>query len=304
MMARGARRPVRSVPPRVARPSGSGRGPRGGSRTGALSRYRQVVASVPVAGLLLGAAFFGGSWLVGHTWRQPVDQPATGSLVDVLDTTALTVPADRGTTGTRTRGGIHGSTGAPLVQPDPRWVSRIAARTGIPVVALRAYGRASILAASDRPECHVGWTTLAAIGQVESAHGTVGGVRLLRNGRSSRPIIGPALDGQDGVTALRSDAEGLRLHGDATWDHAVGPMQFLTSSWQRFGADADADGVADPTDIDDAAWGAARHLCAGGTDLRDGRAWARAVLGYNASDVYVRRVLDLAEGYARSAARR
>ncbi|WP_323101422.1 murein transglycosylase [Intrasporangium sp. YIM S08009] len=258
-----------------------------------------------MAGLVLGAAFFGASWLVGHGARAPVEQPATGSLVDVVDTSALTAPADRGTTERSSRAGAHGSTGGALVvQPDPQWVSRISARTGIPAVALRAYGRASILGAADLPDCHVGWTTLAAIGQVESAHGTVGGGRLLRSGRTSKPIVGPALDGQDGFAALRSDADGVRLHGDATWDHAVGPMQFLTSSWQRFGADADADGVADPADIDDAAWGAARHLCAGGADLRDGRAWTRAILGYNASDAYVRRVLDLAEGYARSAARR
>jgi membrane-bound lytic murein transglycosylase B len=248
-----------------------------------------------VAGLLLGVACLGASWAVGH--GLPVDQPATGSLVDVVDTTPLTAPAERSTRADR-----HGGKGGTLlVQPDPRWVSRISARTEIPVVALRAYGRASILAAADLPDCHVGWTTLAAIGQVESAHGAVGGGRLLRSGRTSKPVVGPALDGQDGVAALRSDAEGMRLHGDATWDHAVGPMQFLTSSWQRFGADADADGVADPTDIDDAAWGAARHLCTGGADLRDGRSWARAVLGYNASDAYVRRVLDTAEGYARAA---
>lgn len=246
----------------------------------------------------LGLAVLGASWVVGHGLQRPVEQPATGSLVEVVDTAPLTAPAERAVG----RPAGRGSYGP--VQLYPTWVSRISARTGIPVVALRAYGRASILAATDLPGCHVGWTTLAAIGRVESVHGAVGGGHLLKNGRTSRPIVGPALDGQDGVAALRSDTAGVRLHGDATWDHAVGPMQFLTSSWQRFGADADADGVADPTDIDDAAWGAARHLCTGGVDLRDGRAWARAVFGYNASDAYVQRVLDTAGGYARAAAPR
>lgn len=246
----------------------------------------------------LGVAVLGASWVLAHGLVMPVEQPATGSLVDVVDTTPLTAPAERA----EGRSAGKGRTG--LVAPDPTWMSRIAARTGIPVVALRAYGRASILAAADLPRCHVGWTTLAAIGSVESAHGAVGGGRLLKDGRTSRPVVGPALDGQGGVAALRPDAAGVRLHGDVTWDHAVGPMQFLTSSWQRFGADADADGVADPTDIDDAAWGAARHLCTGGIDLRDGRAWAGAVFRYNASDAYVRRVLDIADGYARAAARR
>ena len=247
----------------------------------------------------VGLAVLGACWVVGHGLQMPMDQPATGSLVDVVDTTPLTAPAERAP-------GRSGGKGAATVsvQPDPIWVSRISSRTGIPVVALRAYGRASILAVAHLPDCHVGWTTLAAVGRVESVHGTLGGGRLLKSGRTSRPIVGPALDGQGGVASLRPDATGIRLHGDPTWDHAVGPMQFLTSSWERFGADADADGVADPTDIDDAAWGAARHLCAGGADLSDGRAWARAIFGYNASDAYVRRVLDIADDYARAAARR
>ncbi len=247
----------------------------------------------------MGLAVLGACWVIGQGLQMPVDQPAARSLVDVVDTTALTAPAQRA------HGRSAGTGPFPVsTQPDPTWVSRISERTGIPHVALRAYGRASILAAAELPDCHVGWTTLAAIGRVESVHGTLGGSRLLRNGRTSESIVGPALDGHHGVAALRSDAAGVRLHGDAIWDHAVGPMQFLTSSWRRFGADADADGVADPTDIDDAAWGAARHLCAGGVDLQDGGAWARAVLGYNTSDAYVRRVLDIADGYARAATRR
>ena len=149
----------------------------------------------------------------------------------------------------------------------------------------------------------MGWTTLAAIGEVESAHGTIAGNRLLEDGRTSRPIVGPALDGEGGVAAIRPDPGGIRLHGDDSWEHAIGPMQFRPGSWRTFGADADADGIADPSDIDDAAWGAARHLCSGGLDLRDGDDWTRSVLRYNGSDAYAREVFDTAEGYARSASR-
>ncbi|WP_374970175.1 murein transglycosylase [Terrabacter sp. BE26] len=260
------------------------------------------MSSASVAGLVLGLAFLGTSWVAGHGVRGPVDQPATRQLVDIVDATALSQPAVRARTSSGTRG-----TTSPrpdrVVEPDRAWVRRTAHRTGIPVVAVRAYGRASLLAARSRPGCGLGWTTLAAIGQVESAHGTQGGARLLPDGRTSTPVLGPALDGEGGVAAIRSDAEGQRLHGDATWDHAVGPMQFLMSSWRVFGADADGDGVADPTDIDDAAWAAARHLCAGGVDLRSGRGWTQAVLGYNASGEYVRSVFDVATRYARAAAR-
>jgi membrane-bound lytic murein transglycosylase B len=182
-------------------------------------------------------------------------------------------------------------------------LARTAKRTGIPLVALRAYGRASILAANARPGCHLGWATLAAIGQVESVHGTIAGTRLLKDGRTSPPIVGPALDGEDGMAAVRPGPAGTAVHGDDTWEHAIGPMQFLPSSWRTFGGDADADGVADASDIDDAAWGAARHLCSGGLDLRDGADWTRAVLRYNACDAYVRRVFGVAEAYARSASK-
>jgi len=259
------------------------------------------------AALALGLAFLGTAWLAGQgTGRAYEDEGPTGSLVDVVDTTALTLPAARESVDATPSPGRQRGSGAKITvaEPDPLWLARVAGHTGIPVVALRAYGRASVLAASELPHCHLGWTTIAAIGEVESAHGSVGRTHLLQDGRSSTAIIGPALDGHDGVAAMRSDAAGAQLHGDATWEHAVGPMQFLPSSWARYGADADGDGVADPGDIDDAAWAAARHLCAGGSDLRTGRAWTQAVRGYNASDAYVLRVYEVAQGYARSAARR
>ncbi|MEW1952504.1 murein transglycosylase [Terrabacter sp. NPDC080008] len=232
-----------------------------------------------------------------------MEAPASRSLVTIVDTSALTAPAVRKAEAP-SKGADHGAAAKGLVvEADPGWLTRTAKRTGIPLVALRAYGRASLLEASEHSRCHVGWATLAAIGEVESAHGTIAGTRLLKDGRTSRPIVGPALDGEGGVAAIPSSPDGRRVHGDDTWEHAAGPMQFLPDSWRLFGADADADGVADPSDIDDAAWGAARHLCSSGRDLRNGADWTQAVLGYNASDTYVRRVLDLAESYARSASR-
>ena len=37
-----------------------------------------------------------------------------------------------------------------------------------------------------------------------------------------------------------------RLDGDDTWDRAVGPMQFIPSTWAWSGRDGDGDGVAQP----------------------------------------------------------
>ncbi len=183
---------------------------------------------------------------------------------------------------------------------DPSWVTSVAAATAIPPVALRAYARATLRVAAEDPGCRLGWTTLAAIGAVESGHGTHGGATLAEDGRSTPRILGPALDG-DGVAAIRATPESTAMHGDPAWDHAVGPMQMLPSTWARWGVDADLDGAADANDLDDAALGAARYLCAAGGDLATGDGWRAAVLAYNHSDEYVGTVLATADAYAATA---
>lgn len=178
----------------------------------------------------------------------------------------------------------------------PRWVARTAAATGIPAPAVRAYAVAQL-----RSPCRVGWTTLAGIGWVESAHGTIGGRTLDEDGRSSSAILGPALDGRGRVAAIASSEASRQWHGDARWDHAVGPMQFLPSTWETWGVDADGDGKADPNDLDDAALAAADYLCADGTDLSTGAGWSAAILSYNHATSYVRSVHDAAVVYAERA---
>jgi membrane-bound lytic murein transglycosylase B len=177
---------------------------------------------------------------------------------------------------------------------DPTWVAQMAVRTGIPEPAMRAYATAQLAA----PEgCAVGWTTLAGIGWVESQNGTLGGRTLGEDGRSNPPILGPALDGH-GVAAIRATARSSAWHGDPVWDHAVGPMQFLPSTWEQWGRDGDGDGVADPHDLDDAASTAMAYLCADGHDLTSGVGWADAVFGYNHAQSYVDSVRAAASTYA------
>jgi murein DD-endopeptidase MepM/ murein hydrolase activator NlpD len=74
---------------------------------------------------------------------------------------------------------------------------------------------------------------------------------------------------------------------------AIGWMQFMPSTWLRWGVDGDGDGVADPWNAADAVYAAARYLAASGgqTDI------SRAVFSYNHADWYVREVLDLAQVY-------
>ncbi|HEY8028488.1 MAG TPA: lytic murein transglycosylase [Gaiellaceae bacterium] len=74
---------------------------------------------------------------------------------------------------------------------------------------------------------------------------------------------------------------------------AIGWMQFMPSTWMRWGVDANGDGVADPWNATDAIYSAARYLSAAGasSDLY------RAVFAYNHADWYVNEVLSLADLY-------
>jgi hypothetical protein len=74
---------------------------------------------------------------------------------------------------------------------------------------------------------------------------------------------------------------------------AVGWMQFMPSTWARWGEDANGDGIADPDNPTDAIFSAARYLaaCGGQFDI------SAAVYCYNHADWYVNDVLGLAAQY-------
>ena len=157
-------------------------------------------------------------------------------------------------------------------------------------VLLSAYRSA---VAHSPASCHLPVSLLAAIGQVES--GSLVGARLDARHRTS--ILGPLLDGQHGFKAVADTDQG-RWDGNARWDRAVGPMQFIPGTWSRYAVDGDGDGVADPQDVEDATATAAAYLCAGGRDLAQPATMRAAVLAYNASDAYARLVLTYQQRYA------
>lgn len=169
--------------------------------------------------------------------------------------------------------------------------------TGIPRRALEAYVAAARTVGQDTPACGIAWNTLAGIGSSESSHGAFGGATLDDDGVARPLIIGVPLDGTGGNRAIR-DTDGGELDGDTTWDRAVGPMQFIPTTWRTWGADGDGDGASNPHDIDDAALGAARYLCHAGSDLSASEGWSRAVLTYNRSGAYARKVARTATQYA------
>ncbi|MFL5992470.1 MAG: lytic transglycosylase domain-containing protein, partial [Rubrobacteraceae bacterium] len=102
------------------------------------------------------------------------------------------------------------------------------------------------------------WYILAAVGKVESDHGA---------------NMGPSTAG------------------------AMGPMQFLPSTWEISGVDGNGDGVANIMDPRDAIPAAAGYLESGGAP----QDWYAALFSYNHADWYVIKVLGVAEGYRRLA---
>ncbi|WP_326663406.1 lytic transglycosylase domain-containing protein [Streptomyces sp. NBC_00385] len=167
--------------------------------------------------------------------------------------------------------------------------------SGIPASILAAYKKAQQTVAGTDGACRLPWQLLAAIGKVES--GQARGGRVDAQGTTLSPILGPALNGQG--FALIKDTDNGAYDGDSTHDRAVGPMQFIPSTWATWGQDGNADGRKDPNNIYDAALAAGRYLCAGSRDLALAADLDRAVLSYNHSDEYLRTVRTWFEYYNR-----
>ena len=212
---------------------------------------------------------------------------------------ALTPMATAAAPSSGSSGGSGQASGGPLV--DPNWIQQTSALTGISPRALEGYGKAQLQIAAMKPACRLGWNTLAGIGWIETGHGTTRGSVLLPDGRTSKPILGPALDGTKGTRAIEASAADRAATGDPKWDHAAGPMQFIGGTWARWGIDGNRDGIVDRNNIDDAALAAAMYLCAGDRDLSSGDGWSEAVHSYNHSNKYVLAVNKRANKYAMDA---
>ncbi|HEY8169597.1 MAG TPA: lytic transglycosylase domain-containing protein [Candidatus Limnocylindria bacterium] len=169
----------------------------------------------------------------------------------------------------------------------------------IPPVAHDAYVAAARTSGSITDACDVGWVTLAGIGQVESRHGRIDASHsIAADGTVSPPIRGRALDGTRGTQTI-PDTDGGQLDGDETWDRAMGPLQFIPTTWSELGRDGNGDGVADPDNLYDAALTAAAHLCLrepGDYEVRD--QLRRALIAYNADGEYADEVLEWMDRYA------
>ncbi len=159
---------------------------------------------------------------------------------------------------------------------------------GIPELVLAAYRNAELALESSMPGCGLPWNLLAGIGRIESLHANGGHTDAA--GTTISPIYGPALDGTlPGNEVIKAT--------NGSYVRAVGPMQFLPSTWANYASDGNGDGVADPNNVFDAALAAGKYLCSGGLDLRDPAQQLRAVLRYNNSMSYAANVLSWSNAY-------
>jgi hypothetical protein len=172
----------------------------------------------------------------------------------------------------------------------PQTEPSAAANAEIPALLLFHYQRA--------PTCEgLPWQVVAAIGWVETRHATLGGARMdPATGDVSPRIVGIALDGSRSA-AIHVPPGGSPWHPDPVWDHAVGPMQFITATWASWGVDASRDGTASPHNAFDAIATAGRYLCGGRSRIGGPDAVEAAVRRYNPSDRYVAHVLAKAYAY-------
>jgi membrane-bound lytic murein transglycosylase B len=170
-------------------------------------------------------------------------------------------------------------------------LSPVESEAGIPATVLDAYKKAATELQGSKPGCNLPWQLLAAIGQVES--GQARGGRVDADGTTTSKILGPQLDGNG--FALIKDTDNGVYDGNSAYDSAVGPMQFIPSTWAWAGRDGNGDGVKDPNNVYDAALAAGHYLCRNGWDLSTGGDLERAILSYNNSQDYLNTVLSWLE---------
>ncbi|MFF4831113.1 lytic murein transglycosylase [Streptomyces sp. NPDC001315] len=164
---------------------------------------------------------------------------------------------------------------------------------GIPATVLDAYKKAAAELAESKSGCNLPWQLLAAIGKVESGQARGGNVDA--NGTTLGRILGPKLNG-NGFAYIK-DTDNGAYDGDSTVDRAVGPMQFIPSTWAWAGRDGNGDGAKDPNNVYDAALAAGHYLCRNGWDLSTQADLNRAILSYNNSQDYLNTVLSWLEYY-------
>ncbi|MGW3681254.1 C40 family peptidase [Streptomyces prasinus] len=172
----------------------------------------------------------------------------------------------------------------------------------IPPRMLAAYKNAVQRVGRHVPRCRgMRWPVLAGIAKVESNHAA--GRTVSASGDIRPKIYGVLLNGSGagGNITIFPDTDNGRWDGTASGERAVGPFQFLPSTWEGVGKDAGSDGTADPHNANDAALGAAIYLCGDGRNLVQRSQLKAAIFQYNRSSAYVANVLGWIDQYTAAA---
>ncbi|MEV7688513.1 lytic transglycosylase domain-containing protein [Streptomyces bungoensis] len=256
-------------------------------------RLRKGAATTAVAAAAVAA--LSASQAPGATGDDHGRQAAAGAATPAPDITAAT-----GGGGDATANSPYYTDLPPLHSPNPSpapgstpSASGADTEGGIPATVLDAYKRAEAELRSSKPGCNLPWQLLAAIGKVES--GQARGGRVDANGTTLGRILGPQLDGNG--FALIKDTDHGAYDGNSSYDQAVGPMQFIPSTWAWAGRDGNGDGKKDPNNVYDAALAAGHYLCRAGWNLSDEADLHQAILSYNNSQDYLNLVLTWMEYY-------
>lgn len=246
-----------------------------------LTRWQKAAALVPMAVLV-------GAWAaaVGNSGLATASDGISDAEIPDVPATAFEQPASvqQAPSGVDQRAGAAGTVATLTTN-------------GIPSSALSAYRRSETLLGKADEACKLPWNLVAAIGRVESNHGRTNGNSLDGDGIAQPGIYGVPLDGNDGRARI-TDTDSGALDKNSVYDLAVGPMQFIPSTWKTVGVDSDNDGSKNPQSINDAATSTGIYLCAGEGDLSDLSDAAVAVKRYNNSDAYVDLVLKISAAYA------
>ncbi|WP_310526588.1 lytic transglycosylase domain-containing protein [Nocardioides sp.] len=251
----------------------------------AFSRLHKATAIVPLA--VLSAAWTAS--LTGIGVGSAIADDAAATLPDgsTVPTQAIEAPASVSSPTTLAPAAAAG---------DSSKIIATASTSGIPAAALAAYQRAeAVINAADK-SCEIPWQLIAAIGRVESDHGRFGGNTLSDEGVAEPGIYGIALNGKNNTQNI-VDTDAGQYDSDTRFDRAVGPMQFIPSTWSVVGVDGDNDGKRNPQDIDDAALATSVYLCSGDDDLSTDQGQRASVYRYNHSNDYVDLVISIMQAY-------
>ncbi len=251
----------------------------------AFGRMHKATAIVPLA--LLSAAWTASLTGIGPTSAVAEDAPATLPDGSVVPTQAIEAPASVS---------LRSEVAPAAASGDATSIINTASTSGIPSAALTAYQRAEAVINSADKACEIPWQLIGAIGRVESDHGRFGGNSLDDQGIAQPGIYGIALDGKNNTQRIL-DTDAGQYDSDTNYDRAVGPMQFIPSTWSVVGVDGDNDGKRNPQDIDDAALATAVYLCSGDDDLSTDQGQRASVYRYNHSNDYVDLVIAIMQAY-------